>query len=288
MLFYRKDILEKLKLTPPQTWEEFYHVISILQQNNLQAGILETNALNAGISSGISIFEKFLIQNGGTYYNDQLTKTAFDTKTAYDAFTQWVELYTEYGLDRSFDFYNRFRTGEMPVGIQPYTMYNQLYVAAPEIRGLWGFTLVPGTEKQDGSIDRAETAGGTAAIMLSDAKDPEAAYQFIDWWTSAEIQTRFGNELEAILGVAARYDTANKEAFANLAWSDAESETLIQQWEKVTDVPQIPGNYFIARCLTNAFRTVVDEDRNPVRTLNTYNKDMNSEIIRKRKEFKLD
>ena len=60
------------------------------------------------------------------------------------------------------------------------------------------------------------------------------------------------------------------------------------QWESVTDVPQIPGNYFISRCLTNAFRTVVDENENPVRALNIYNKDMNAELTRKRQEFGLD
>ena len=287
MLFYRTDIFQQLELTVPQTWEEFYSCIALLQKNNLQVGVLETNSLNAGISSGISFFDKILLQNGGQYYTDDQKKTAFDTQIAYNAFTQWTELYTEYGLDRSFDFYNRFRTGEMPLGIMTYTLYNQLYAAAPEIRGLWAFAPVPGTQTADG-LNRAESAAGTAAIILENAADKQAAFRFVDWWTSTDIQSKFGNELEAILGIAARYDTANVQAFDNLAWSKEEAQQLKAQWASVTDIPQIPGNYFISRCLTNAFRIVVDENVNPVRTLGSYNKDMNSEIARKRKEFHLD
>ncbi len=288
MMFYRTDIFEELGLKAPNTWEEFYSVIELLQKNNLGFGVLETNAANAGISAGISFFEKLLLQNGGTYYTEELDATAFNTETGYEAFTDWTELYTEYGLDRSFDFFNRFRTGEMPIGIMSFTTYNQLYAAAPEIRGLWAMTKIPGTVKEDGTIDRTETAAGTAAIMLNDCEDKESAWEFMKWWVGATAQKGYGTELEASLGVAARYDTANREAFTSIGWTDSEAAMLVSQWEEVTDIKQIPGNYFISRCLTNAFRTVVDENMNPVRALNTYNKDMNAEITRKRAEFGLD
>lgn len=294
MMFYRTDIFEDLGIEPPQTWDEFYTVIAILQKNNLQVGILETLTQNqgvnqnVGISAGISTFDKFLYQNGGSYYTDDYSKTAFDQQVAYDAFRRWTELYTKYGLDRQFDFYNRFRTGEMPLGIQPYTMYNQLYVAAPELRGLWKFAPIPGTLKEDGTIDRSETADGNACILLKNCENKEAAFTFMKWWTSSEIQARYGTELEAIMGPAARYHTANIEAFKALPWTDEESAILLEQWEHVTDTPQIPGNYFITRSLTSAFRSVVDEEYNPVYMLNSVNKDMNAEIKRKRIEFGLE
>lgn len=288
MMFYREDIFNELGLTVPQTWDEFYSIIELLQKNNLEVGVLETNALNAGISSGISFFEKLLLQNGGAYYTDDLKKTAFTTQAAYDAFTDWTELYVDYGLDRSFDFFNRFRTGEMPIGIMGYGTYNQLYAAAPEIRGLWKMTCVPGTVQEDGRILRTETSAGTAAVLLDDCKVKEQAWEFIKWWTDSPAQGAYGSELEASLGVAARYDTANIKAFDNIGWTEEEAAVLKTQWSLVTDIPQIPGNYFISRCLTNAFRTVVDERENPVRSLNIYNKDMNAEIARKREEFGLD
>ena len=287
MLFYRTDVFAELGLTPPETWEEFYAAVEVLQKNNLGVGVLETSTANAGVSSGIGFFDKMLLQRGGTYYTEDLTQTAFDTQAAYDAFEEWTELYTEYGLDRTFDFYSRFRTGDMPMGIMTYTMYNQLYAAAPEIRGLWAMTLVPGTRQEDGSILRTETAAGTGAVMLQGG-DREAAWEFLKWWAGDDVQTAYGTELEASLGVLARYDAANITAFNNLGWGDEEKAALSAQWEEVTDIMQIPGNYFISRCLTNAFRAVVDQEYNPVRALNTYNKDMNAEIERKRQEFHLD
>ncbi|MBR4761063.1 MAG: extracellular solute-binding protein [Clostridia bacterium] len=288
MLFYRTDIFGELGLTPPRTWDEFYSVVELLQKSNLEMGVLETNSANAGISAGISFFDKLLLQNGGRYYNDKLNKTEFTKNVAYDAFKEWTDLYSKYGLSRSFDFYNRFRSGEMPIGIMNYVTYNQLYSAAPEIRGLWKMTAVPGTVKADGTVDITETASGTASVILDQCKNKEAAWEFVKWWTGAEAQSAYGTELEATLGVAARYDTANIEAFESIGWTKEESAALKSQWSQVTDIPQIPGNYFISRCLTNAFRSVVDEEENPVRALNIYNKDMNAEISRKRAEFDLD
>jgi len=291
MLFYRTDIFKDLGLSVPNTWDDFYHVMAVLQKNNLQIGIPETLSAvglatqNVGLSAGIGFFDKLLYQNGGAYFNDDYTKTALDSQVAFDAFKKWTDLYVKYGLDRQFDFFNRFRTGEIPMGLQPYTMYNQLYHAAPEIRGLWEFAPIPGTRMADGSINRAETADGSAAVLLKNCKNIDGAFQFMKWWTSSEIQALFGNELESIMGPAARYHTANVEAFRNLPWSMQEAEILLTQWEHVTDTPQIPGNYYIMRCLTSAFRAVVDEDYNPVFILNSYNKDMNAEIARKRKEF---
>lgn len=288
MMFYRTDVFEELGLMPPNTWKEFYSIIELLQKNHLGVGVLETNTANAGISSGISFFEKLLLQNGGTYYTDDFSATKFNTDAAYNAFTDWTELYTDYGLDRSFDFFNRFRTGEMPLGIMSYTTYNQLYAAAPEIRGLWAMTVIPGTPAKDGKMNRAETASGTAAVLLKDCKDINSAWAFIKWWTGSQAQSAYGTELEASLGVAARYDVANRQAFENIGWTDSEAAVLKEQWQEVTDIYQIPGNYFISRCLTNAFRMVVDREVNPIRAMNIYRKDMDAEITRKRAEFKLD
>lgn len=288
MLFYRTDILEEMGLSVPQTWEEFYHAVSILQKHNLTVGVPETDTANLGISSGIGTFNRFLLQNGGAYYNEAQTQTLFDTKTAYQAFTRWTELYTEYGLDREFNFYNRFRSGEMPLGIQPFSAYNMLAQAAPEIRGLWSFTSVPGTRRADGTLDRSESSTVTGCILLKNAQNPTAAWQLMEWWSRADVQADYGNELEATMGSAARYAAANTEAFARLNWTNAEQATLSEQRSSVVGIPEIPGSYYISRCLTNAFRNVVSSGENPVKSLNQYNKDINAEITRKRTEFGLD
>ena len=94
--------------------------------------------------------------------------------------------------------------------------------------------------------------------------------------------------MESILGPAARHTTANRRAFENLAWSASEQKHLVSQWNKVVEQPVIPGAYFMSRSLNNAVMEAVYDNGNPRAVLQKYNKDINQEIQRKRKEFKLD
>jgi len=275
MLFYRKDIFEQLGVTVPDTWKDFYALIPVLMESNLMVGIPESQRT----------FEMFLYQYGGTFYNESLTKTAFDTPEALRAFEEWTGLYAKYSLPLVFDFFNRFRTGEMPMAVMPYTQVNYLAVAAPELKNLWDIAPIPGTPDEQGNVNRSETANGTACIILGDTKQADRAYEFLKWWVSAEVQGRFGIELEQNMGPAARYPTANVKAFDMLPWNKEQSESLMEQWKNVTDIPQIPGNYYISRNISFAFRAVVFQRGNERESLYKYNKEINKEIARKTKEF---
>lgn len=69
-------------------------------------------------------------------------------------------MYTKYKLPTTASFYNRFRLGTMPLGIEVYTLYTTLTEAAPEIDGRWGIALVPGTE-QNGTVNHTVSGAGT-------------------------------------------------------------------------------------------------------------------------------
>ena len=151
-------------------------------------------------------------------------------------------------------------------------------------------TPVPGTSQND-VVDRSLSSGGAGAMMLAKAEKRgvgEAAADFLFWWAGAETQARYGREQEAILGVAARYAPANREAFEQLGWTEAEAETIRDQWQWVRNMPPVPGNYMLARSLTNALRSSLETGEEPRRSLYIYNRDINAEITRKRAEFKLD
>lgn len=278
MLFYRTDVFEELGLEPPDTWEDFYKVVPVLQKNNLQVGIPEAQ----------DIFEMFLFQKGGSFYTEDLRSTGFDQPQALEAFMEWTGLYANHGLPLYFDFYNRFRTGEMPMGITNYSFYNTLAIAAPELRNLWRMIPVPGTLQQDGSINRKESCYGTAAVIMETTANKDAAWEFLKWWTRADIQSRYGLELEYLIGTAARYNTANVEAFQSLPWKTDERENIQKQWEQVWDVEQLPGNYATDRNIQFAFRRVVYYYENEREALYEYNKEINKELVRKRQEFGLE
>ena len=305
MAFYRTDIFEELGLTPPDTWEEFYKMITILQNNNMNVGIPETVGSTPGVSSSIAFFQSLLFQKGSTYYNDSLTKTLFDTPAAYESFEEWSALYSEYGVERTLDFFNRFRTGEIPFGIANYTMYNQIAASAPELRGLWKMALCPGTMQEDGSIDRSvpsvETGSsgvsasgkvpagyGTVIVSLAQKRGiAQEAYRFVEWWTSNEVQTQYAKEVEDTIGVISRYEPAGVKVMDQVGWTGEEWELLQAQMKWIKNVPIIPGDYLVSRSLSDALRSSFD-GVDPRRALSVQNRNINAEIERKRKEFRLD
>jgi len=287
VMFYRKDILEELGLTPPETWEEVYHMISVLQKKNMEFYLPLENTLNNANLVPNAAFAMLLYQNGGEFYTDDQKRSALDSDTSMDVFKRWTQFYTSYKFPLTADFPNRFRTGEMPIGIADYTMYNMLSVFAPEIKGLWEFTLVPGTVREDGTVRHDVASHTTAAVMLRQVKDKDAAWTFLKWWTDKDTQMMYGREMEALMGEAARYPTANVEALAELPWPVKDYKKLEEQWKWVKGIPQVPGGYFTGRHLDNAFRRVVNANENPREALSDYVLYINDEIALKRKEFNL-
>jgi ABC-type glycerol-3-phosphate transport system substrate-binding protein len=289
MMYYRKDILNELGLKPPQTWEELMQIAPILQNRNLQVGLpyenLDANQLKDRGIGTLNLFPTLLMQSGVNLYTDNHHATRLDEPKAYEAFKQWTDFYKlyDYPLYKS-DFF-RFRTGEMPITIASYKLYNLLSVAAPEIAGNWSMMQIPGVRQPDGFINRTSASTGTSAIMLKNAKDPEAAWAFIKWWNSPEIQSQFARELENETGVVGRKTPANLAAFDRSNWSAAEQSLLLEQWKVVQEIPELPGSYYTTRSIDNAFRSVIFQWENPRESLNFWNKQINEEIKRKRFEF---
>lgn len=292
MMFYRTDIFEELNLEPPETWEDMYKLIPVLQRNNMQIGLpyQGTDAIDlidAGMGSR-NLFPTLLSQNKGSFYKNNNSETGLTDPEAYKAFKQWVDFYASYGFTLKYDFNTRFRSGEMPLGIASYGMYNMLSVAAPEIRNEWAMTVIPGTRQEDGTIDRSEAASGSACIMFNKIQNPEAGWEFMKWWMSPEVQLKYATQLETILGTSARLNTANLETFSNMAWSRSEQEILKAQWENVKEIQEVPGGYYTIRMLDTAFTKVYYDNDNPRATLNKYCDMINEEITRKRKELGID
>ncbi|MGN1179769.1 MAG: extracellular solute-binding protein [Suilimivivens sp.] len=279
VMFYRKDILAELGVEVPETWDDVKVIMSVLAKNQMEFGMLP----------GEQIYAMLLYQNGGEYYNEGGISSALDSDIAVNTFKEYCEYYTDYGLDKYTSVEERFRTGECPVIIADYTVYNNLEVSAPDIAGLWDFTVVPGTVKEDGTVDHSVGCTGLASMIMADTGEPEACWEFLKWWSSAEVQTLYDREMESLMGSAARVATANQEAFENIPWSVDTYEALSQAFTWVKGIPQVPGGYYSWRNVNNAFYTVTtDTDTaSPREELMDKVLYINDEITYKRKEFGL-
>lgn len=249
MMFYRKDILTELNLAVPETWDDVKVAMTVLAKNQMEFGMLPSE----------QVFAMLLYQNGGAYYNTEGSRSALDSEEAVATFKQYCEYYTDYKLDKETSVDQRFRTGECPIIIADYTLYNNLQVSAPDIDGLWGIAPVPGTIKEDGSIDRSVGSTGLTSLIMSATEEPEACWEFLKWWSSAEVQTTFGYEMESLQGKAGRVPTANLDAFENLAWKSTDMSALLEQYQFVKGIPQVPGGYYSWRNVNNAFYTVTTD-----------------------------
>jgi ABC-type glycerol-3-phosphate transport system substrate-binding protein len=289
MLFYRKDVLAELGLEVPQTWEEVYAIIPELQKRHLEFGMWPD----------MYTYTMFLYQKSVPLYKEDCIATNLESEAAIATFEEMTDLYTLYGLPLVYNFINRFRTGEMPLAIASYVEFNTLAVFAPELRGEWGFAPVPGIRQADGTINRTVPVhqamllgpsgmmpqGTTGSIIMEKSKKKEQAWEFLRWWTRTDTQVRFGREMEALVGAAARWATANVEAMQQLPWKVEDREQLNAQWDWVEGIPPVLGGYYVTRQFDWLFRAIV-LDNEPIReSVLDRNREIDREITRKRIEL---
>ena len=291
MLFVRNDIFEKLNIQVPTTWNELYTIAAVLQRNHLEIGI----------PSHTGMFLTLLYQNGGELFDKEL-KTTFNDQTALDSFSLWTSFFSKYSFPLSYDFYNRFRSGQMPIGIADYTLYAQLKAIAPEIRGQWGMYKLPGIADENGNVNSTVCISGatgttsnlgliqsiSCCVIFKNCDDKDMAFEFINWFTKPDVQAEYGLGIEAELGYTGRYAPADIETIGMLPWSREEQKILLEARENLKILPEYPGNYYIAREVNNACRSVVNDNVNPVDTLSRKNVKINIELERKQKQFDID
>ena len=289
LMFYRKDIFEKLGLKVPETWDEFLEVTANIERNNMTVAlpytqITSTTTVNSGVG-GLNLFPSILQQFGGKIYNDAQNACTLKDPVALEAFTFWTEMYTKYKIPTTQNFYNRFKVGTCPLGIDVYTMYTQISQAAPEIEGAWGIALVPGTRQEDGSIVRTVSGSGSGCAILEKSQHKEEAWEFLKWWTSAETQLAYNNNVESILGAISRTTTATVEAFEGMAWEEDDLNILLEQRRNIVEVPEIPGSYYLTRSVDQAYWQVINKTKNVKDALVYWSDVADNEIKRKIRQY---
>lgn len=280
VLFYRTDVFDEYGLKPPVTWEDFYHCVSVLSKNNMQVGLPAPTTTTAGL------FTTMLLQNGGQLYQKDERSTMLNSSVAVRSFEDTVKMFSDYGLPVTYDFYNRFRSGEMPLGITTYAFATQLSVTAPEIDGKWNIAVLPGV-KTEGGFNRKTASGGSADVIIKKSKNKENAWTFLKWWTSAEVQASFSNDTESILGEVARTTSANREAISLLSWKKGFLDVIQEQWNYVEEIPEVPGGYYTYRSINMAFWNVYNNHEDAKDSIVSWGNAADREIKRKLSDYHL-
>jgi len=275
VLFYRTDIMKQLNLKVPETFDDIYKMLPILQENGMQFYY----------PSGPGGFTPFLFQSGSNYYTENMRKSGVDSVASIAAFEEYTNLFNKYKLPLQADFFQRMRFGEMPIGIGSYDLYSKLLTSAPELSGKWSMALFPGHRKSDGTIDRTAPAGSSAAIILNSSKNKTNAWKFLSWWMSEETQTRYGQEVQYLLGAGSQWNTANVQAIGKLGFKKQYLDVIMEQWSFFKPIPIVPGSYYTDRQFLNAWtRNVISGESSRI-VLEDAVKEINKELERKQAEF---
>ncbi|GHH97808.1 extracellular solute-binding protein [Neobacillus kokaensis] len=281
VLFYRKDILDQLGLEVPQTWDDVYDMLPTLLQNHLN------------FYADPKDFSYMLYQNGVELYTPDGMETGLDQPEAFKGFEEWTNLFNLHGMDRQVQsFYQQFRKGLFPIGIADFNQYMQLLVAAPEIMDAWGIAPIPGHIDPSGANVRwaGGTGMGTTSMMLfndTPKEKQELAWDFIKWYSSPEVQTEYGLNLEQFRGETFRWNSANVAAFSKMPWRKSDLQAILEQWKWEKDIANVPGGYMTTRQLDFAWNQTVLEGGNPRIELEKAVKAIKRELKRKQSEFHL-
>lgn len=279
MIFYRTDIFKENGFSVPNTWDELYDLLNLMQNDGMQIGI--------GISE--ETFYMFLLQSGTSFFNEELTATNLTNSESVSAFSKWTELFTKYGIPKSYDATNRFRAGQMPMVIADYSFYKTLVISAPEIQNSFAMAPIPGVLTETG-IDRSQNCSSLsgAVVVKKDGRDYTDAMKFLDWLTSDSVQEKYSFNSEIRVGISARVQTANINVLEKISWSGDELDALKGQWEHIKKIPITPAQYYISRNMNNAFRKVVYQYENPRDVIYRYSSEIDEELLRKRAELGLE
>lgn len=257
VMFYRSDILGKLGLSVPDTMEELIAMLPDLQMRGLNVYYPTAAMLVMRNFHGTT---PIIYQNDGALYGETALDILVDSEATVEGFTQLTELFTLYDLPVDVpNFYQHFRNGDLPIGIADFNSYNLILNAAPEIANSWSIALVPGVKDEEtGEIKRYMSGGAESTVMFSSDDEREnKAWQFMEWWSRADIQAEFGQRLQILYGDEYIWPTANLEAFEMLPYPTSDKDIILEQAQYILETPRLLGSYMMEREVSNAFNDVV-------------------------------
>jgi hypothetical protein len=149
---------------------------------------------------------------------------------------------------------------------------------------------VPGVRQEDGSIKNDAIAAVTASVIVKgcEGKMMNSAWEYIKWFTGEDCQAEYSNEMVALLGPSAKYNTANRHALERLPWTNEELQRIKAQFDSLAAVPNYPGAYIISRYTGFAFLAAYNDKEDPQQAIRSHITAINKEITRKRAEFGLE
>jgi len=189
-LWYRKDLLEKAGIQPPQTWDEFYAAAKKLNDpaNGVYGAVIGAKPDEAWWD-----FMYYLFGQGGELLNPDNT-VAINNEAGVKALTFYSNLLKEKLVPPDVSTFGyveileALSKGKAAMGIQWMAAAQDLTSCDKSLcdangNPLLGYTLTPGIKQDDGTIKRHTGGSQWGWAIPACSENQKEAYKFIEWLT---------------------------------------------------------------------------------------------------------
>lgn len=184
VLFYRTDVFEELGLDTPTTFDEVTEVAKVIQDE----GDITPITLRGAAAAIPFTFGPFL-HGEGIDWTDESGKANFDNAEAVQAIEAYATLARDYGPDGVINYSftessNLFAQGKVAMSLESSNELNPLIDPdGSTVTDYVGVAKMPG-----GTVTAAPTALSWGIAMSRFSENKDAAWEFMQWATSPEIQ----------------------------------------------------------------------------------------------------
>lgn len=247
-LFYNKKLFQEAGLDPekaPSTWQELAEYAKALTKGDV-AGFGMCGKEAGNVTTQIY---SIIMANGGKILSDDLSKAAFDSPEAVEAFKFWTDLYTKDKAVPSSVLENDNTTNRNLFAQEKVAMYmsgnydiDPILEANPNIS--MGFAIVPKMKTN------ATQLGGWNIGMTTTCKDKEAGFKLCQFLSSTENSPIFSNTF-----------SARKSATSDPKYSDPNLKAFMEANNYGQPIPGSPKMSQITNILYNAAQAVLIGDK---------------------------
>jgi len=236
LLFYRTDILQEAGFShPPQTWSEWVRVCRKITQLPSDKRPSYPLFLST-IFNDWQVPVILILQNNGRLLRDNDCYGAFDDPATMEALTYYVKFFHDNLAPRHMslvtNIYQGFADGFFAMFITGPWNVNAIRQREPELSGRWTTAPIPA------GINGVSVAGGASLVVFSHSRERGAAWQLIEFLSTAEVQVQFFNLTQDLPAVRQAWEAAeilnDREVFPFFDQLQQVSPAVkIAEWEQI-------------------------------------------------------